>query len=192
MEPITIFLIMMQAAGTVTSMIGARAQQRYMEMGRKLSKEQLETNLLALKLKAGDESLDEMVSLRKSIGSQIAYNAALGRKGGSAVSSQQEAYETFRRDERRRELNLSGASISLKGQHLLEMFSSLNQQKQMGFDMAQKFFNTISTSGLLMDRNISNAKGTATTTNRQSIGGWASGGGAKWGDTTGSTFNWGI
>ena len=99
MDPMTAFLLSMQAAGLVTSFFGAKSQNESIALGRRLENAQFSTNMEAIKLQSAQGSLAEMKDVRQNISSQIAVNAARGNRGASSVAGINETSRNFADDE---------------------------------------------------------------------------------------------
>lgn len=149
MDPMTAFLLSMQAAGLVSSLFGARSQDKYIKIGRKLEQEQFETNLQAVKLQSAESSLDEMKQLRQNIGTQIATQAAKGNRGGVSYAGINASSAAFDSDERTRRMNLLAKESELRANHVLSGLHSLQSETQLGQSLTKDFLNTIQTTSLL-------------------------------------------
>lgn len=111
-------LLAMQAAGMVVDYFGAKNQSDMMKLGIKVQQAGIEANLEQTRLESQDESLNSMVQLRKTMGTQIAVMAARGTStvgGGSASGLLNESISNFNADERIRKLNLLGKENQLRG-----------------------------------------------------------------------------
>ena len=149
MEPMTAFLLAMQAAGLVSSVFGASSQQEYIKLGRQLEQEQFSTNLQAIKLQNSEASLDEMKQLRQTIGSQIAIQAARGNRGATSYAGINQASTNFESDERTRRMNLLAKESQLRASHVLSGLHSLQSETQLGQSLTSTFLNSFQTSSLL-------------------------------------------
>ena len=149
MDPMTSFLLAMQAAGLVTSLFGAKSQEKYIKLGRQLEQEQFNTNLQAIKVQSAEGSLEEMRQLRQNIGSQIVIQAARGNRGASSYSGISKASYAFDQDERNRRLNLLAKESELRANHLLSGLHSLQSETQLGQSLTSSFLNTFQTTSLL-------------------------------------------
>lgn len=143
MDPMTAFLLSMEAAGLVTSLFGAHSQQKTIAIGRKLEKEQYTTNLQALRLESTQSSLDELKLVRQNVGAQIAANAARGNRGGSSYLGIQESVSNYENDERRRRLNLLAKESQLRAGHILTGLHTLQSETQLGQSLLKDFFNAV-------------------------------------------------
>lgn len=153
MEPISAFLLATQAAGMITSISGARGQQKMIRLGRELERNQLEVNLQAIRLESAESSLAEMQQLRQTIGMQIATNAAMGRRGSSSTKAGERSIEAFKTDERTRRMNLLAKEASLRGNNLLSGFHTLKSETQLGQSLTKSLLDTIPTTSLFKDLN---------------------------------------
>lgn len=149
MEPMSAFLLAMQAAGLVTSFWNANKQDDYIKLGRKLEQAQYSTNLKALQVQSADASLDEMKQLRQNIGSQIAIQAARGNRGGTSYAGISKASNTFENDERKRRMNLLSSESELRANHILSGLHSLQSETQLGQSLTNTVLNTLQTTTLL-------------------------------------------
>lgn len=150
MDPMTAFLLSMQAAGLVSSIFGAHSQDKFIKLGRKLEQEQYTTNLAAIKLQSAEASLDEMKELRQNIGSQIAIQTARGNRGGSVFSAgTAKSEEAFNSDERTRRMNLLAKESELRANHVLSGLHSLQSESQLGQSLTKDILNSVQTTSLL-------------------------------------------
>lgn len=145
----TAFLLSMQAAGLVSSVFGARSQDKYIQLGRKLEQEQYTTNLKALRLESAEASLSEMKQLRQNIGTQIAVQAARGNRGGSSIAGINKSSANFNSDERTRRMNLLAKESELRANHVLSGLHTLQSESQLGQSLTRTFLDTIQTTSLL-------------------------------------------
>lgn len=149
MDPMTAFLLSMQAAGLVTSLYGAHSQDKYIKIGRQLEQEQYTTNLASIKLQSAQASLDEMQQLRQNVGMQIATQAARGNRGASVFAGINQSSRNFESDERTRRMNLLAKESELRAGHVLSGLHSLQSETQLGQQLTKSFLDTISGSALL-------------------------------------------
>lgn len=176
MDPMSAFLLSMQAAGLVSSAFSYKNKMQTIETGRKLEQEQFTTNLQAIRLQSDQQSLNEIRQVRKNIGSQIAANAAMGRSGGSAYSGIAETSRSYNEDERTRRLNLLAKESELRAGNVLSGLHTLQSETQLGQALTSQILNTIPTTSLF--DSVKN-KSTASRAAKSA------------GDTVGN-FNWGI
>jgi hypothetical protein len=151
MEPITAFLYAMQAAGLVVSAYSANSQQKIIKMGRELEQNQFETNLEAIRLEAAGQSNNELMALRKNIGSQVVMDAAKGNRAGASAWGATEARSSFENDERKRRLNLLAKESQLRAGNVMAGFDLLRSETQLGQSLTKDVLNTIPVTSLLND-----------------------------------------
>lgn len=172
MEPMTAFLLSMQAAGLVTSFFGKRSQYKTIELGRKLENEQFKTNMEAIKLQSAEASLDEMKQVRQNVGSQIVANAARGNRGGSSYLGINESVNNLNNDERKRRMNLLAKESELRANHILSGLHTNDSETQLGQSLMKDLLNTLPiSSGLDSLFNTSGKKGKASNSSSANTGG---------------------
>jgi hypothetical protein len=132
----------MSAAGAIVDIFQTGNQQKIIRLGRKVEHAAFETNMAALELQTTEASLDEMVELRKVIGSQIAMNAARGTASGagSAVAVMGESFATFEKDERVRRINLLSKQATLRAGDTLSGLKQLTSETQLGQALTKRIF----------------------------------------------------
>lgn len=157
MEPMTAFLMSMQAAGLVTSVYSAGRRSEMIQIGRTLQKEELDTNLKALRLQFSESSLEAMKKLRADMGSQIAINAAKGRRGGSSQASINRSFSNFQQDERARRINLLARESSLRASNILSGLHTAESESELGRSLTKSLFDTVRTSSLMPKSKDSNS-----------------------------------
>lgn len=149
MDPMSAFLLSMQAAGLVVSLFGAKSQQKTINLGRKLENAQFETNMEAVKLESAQGSLAEMKQVQQNISSQIAVNAARGNRGPSSIAGIDETVGVFKEDERNRRMNLLAKESELRAGNILSGLHTSQSETQLGQSLLKDAFNTLSVSSLL-------------------------------------------
>lgn len=149
MEPMSAFLLSMQAAGLVSSLYGAYSQDKYIKIGRKLEQEQYTANLSAIRLQSAESSLDEMKQLRQNIGTQIATQAARGNRGGVSYAGINQSSKNFDSDERTRRMNLLAKESELRANHVLSGLHTLQSESQLGQSLTNTFLNSLQTTSLI-------------------------------------------
>lgn len=149
MDPMTAFLLSMQAAGLVVSFYGAQSQSKTIALGRKLENAQFSTNMEAVKLQSAQGSLAEMKDVRQNISSQIAVNAARGNRGASSVAGINATASTFADDERTRRMNLLAKESELRAGNILSGLHTAQSETQLGQSLLKDAFNTIPITSLL-------------------------------------------
>lgn len=172
------FLFAMQAAGLIVSKRESKNQLEMIKIGRDLEKAQYSANLENIRLASSEESLSEMIALRKNLGTQIANNAAKGNRGGSSYNTINESVHNFDEDERVRRLNLLSQESQLRAADIVSGLHTLESETELGQAMNKKVLDTIPVSGLLSSVFNSKKKSTVPTLPN------------PFGNE--STFNWGI
>ncbi len=139
------FLLASQAAGMVLDYRNTASNQKLIQKGRQLEQAAIETNLEALKLESGEESLNEMKQLRQNLGTQMAIQAARGTSSsaGTAFVLSQESISSFNQDERTRRMNLIAKESQLRAQNVLSGLHTLQSETQLGQALTNRFVNTI-------------------------------------------------
>jgi len=164
MNPMTAFLLSMQAAGLVTSFFGKQSQMKKIKQGRQLEQEQFTTNMAAIKLQSAEGSLDEMKLVRQNIGSQIAVNAARGNR--NTFGGINETNRNFESDERKRRMNLMAKESELRAGNILSGLHTAEAESQLGQSLMKDFLNTLPISSAfdsLVNKKKSSSNATANT-----------------------------
>lgn len=148
MDPITIALLAMQAAGMITDFLGVQNQDRLMEMGMKVQQAGIESELAMTRLEAQDQSLQAMKQLRQTMGTQIATMAARGTAAGagSAFVLLQDSLANFNADEKIRKLNLLGKENQLRAGKAISRLNYMGDSSKLWQGFAQRTFNRFPTS----------------------------------------------
>lgn len=153
MDPMTAFLIAMQAAGVVTDWYATQNQKEIGRMGTRIEQASIDSAIEGNRLNAADESLKAMQDLRKNLGSQIATQAARGTSSGagSALTLQNNAVSTFNSDERVRRMNTLGKELNLRAQNLMSGVHQLTYETQLGQSLGKRTFDTIGASATIFE-----------------------------------------
>lgn len=146
MDPMTAFMLAMQAAGMISDYFGSSHQADLMNMGMKLQQAGIDSNIEQIRLQSADESLNEMKNLRQTMGSQIVTLAARGSGGGSAFNVLNEDVGNFNDDERMRKLNLLGQENNLKAQGVMSRLQNSSDISKLWQGFASRTFNRFPTS----------------------------------------------
>lgn len=144
----TAFLFAMQAAGLVSSVFGANNQMKYIKLGRKLEKEQFETNLAAVRVQSADQSLSELKNLKQNLGAQAVMDAARGNRAGASAWGISNAVNAYDNDERKRRLNLMASESQLRAGNVTSALNTLKSETELGQSLLGKAINTIPTTSL--------------------------------------------
>ena len=148
MEPLTMGILgAMQGVGMVTSIFSAHQNEKLIKLGRKLEQAQFETNMQAIQTASMSESVDEMIALRKNIGSQVVSAAVRGNKAGAAIGIG-ESLSNFESDERKRRMNLLMNENELRAGNVLSSLNLLKSETQLGQSLISGLFDTVPTTSL--------------------------------------------
>lgn len=141
MDPITAFLLSMQAAGLVIGLNESRTKQGLINQGRQLEKAALDTNLEALNLEYNESSINAMRQLRANLGTQIATNAARGTRQGAGTSLSQttRSISNYNSDEQARRMNMLAKEANLRANNVLSGLHTLESETQLGRETAKMF-----------------------------------------------------
>lgn len=136
-------MLAMQAAGMITDYIGSKNQADLMNMGAKLEQASIEANIEQNRLESADQSLQAMVNLRKTLGSQIAVMSARGTStgAGSAFSILNESQSNFNSDERIRRLNALGKENQLRANSALSRLQNSSDISKLWQGFASRTIN---------------------------------------------------
>lgn len=167
-------LLAMQAAGMIVDYFGTKNQDEMMRMGMKVQQAGIESNLYQTRLESQDASNQSMVELRKTMGTQIAVNAARGTStgAGSSLSLLNESVSNFNADERIRKLNLLGKENQLKAQSVMSRLQYSSESSKLWSGFTQRTLNKLSsgTSSSGGGSSASSAAGSAAYSAGQSAG----------------------
>jgi len=141
MDPMSIFLLSMQAAGLVFNMNDAKNKHQMIQTGRDLEKAAIDTNLEALNYDYQQSSLAAMKQLRENIGTQIVTQAARGTDSGSgsALILNQKSISNYNADEQTRRMNLLAKEANLRASNVLSGLHTLQSETELGRATAKEF-----------------------------------------------------
>jgi len=136
-------LLAMQAAGMVTDWIGAKQQEELNNLGMKVQQAGIEANINQTRLETEDQSLQEMIKLRKNLGTQLAIFGARGTNPGqgSAFSLINESVGNVNADERMRRMNELAQETSLRGQGLVSRLTGAADNSKLWQGFASRTLN---------------------------------------------------
>lgn len=142
------FLLSMQAAGMIFDYMGTKYQAELIKMGSQIQQAGQEANIQQTRLEAEDASLQAMVKLRKTMGTQLAVFAARGTNpgAGSAFTMIQESLGNFKSDERMRRMNLLGRENELKGKGTISRLNDAAESSKLWKGFTGRTINTLSSS----------------------------------------------
>lgn len=144
---IPFLLLAAQAAGMIIDYQSTQNQIAMGRIGTQLEKAAIGANLQATRLQAADQSLQAMMNLRQTLGSQAAVLAARGTRGnaGSALMIGQESVSRYNADERARRMNLLAREAELRASNVLSGMHQLTSETQLGQALTKRFINMIPT-----------------------------------------------
>lgn len=147
MDPVTLsFFVAMGIGGSILDIFGAQAQREFNKMAGELSQAQFETNMEFANAKAKDESVNEMIALRKNLSHMSAVQNARGTNigAGSSLFVRQESEQVALKDEEMRDLNLKSTIATLKGQSLSNKLQTTATDINIKSGLSARIFNTLS------------------------------------------------
>ncbi|MDX2368818.1 MAG: hypothetical protein QNK36_10500 [Colwellia sp.] len=147
MDPVTMaFIIAMGVGGNIMDFFGAQAQREFNKMAGKLNESQLGVNMEFANVKAKDESLSELIALRKNLSHMSAVQNARGTNigSGSALFVRQESEQVALKDEEMRDLNLKSTIATLKGQSVQNKLQTEATDINIKTGLSARIFNTLS------------------------------------------------
>lgn len=124
----------MQAAGMITDLFGTFGQQHMMDLGEKLQQAGINANIEQVRLQTEDASLQSMIQLRQTVGSQIALFAARGSStvgGSSAFGSISDSFANFKSDDRMRRLNALGKENQLRAGNAMSVLQNSSDSSKL-------------------------------------------------------------
>lgn len=142
------FLLSLQAAGMVFDYMGTKYQSQLIKMGAQVQQAGQEANIQQTRLEAEDASLQSLIKLRKTLGTQLAVFAARGTNpgAGSAFTLINESLGNFKSDERMRRLNLLGRETEIKGKGTIARLNEAAEVSKLWQGFGQRTINRISSS----------------------------------------------
>lgn len=142
---IDVFLIGMQAIGSVADGIGTYQQMKIMRQGAEIDKAQIENRLEQERLAASMAALDSMQQLRYNLATQSAIFAQRGQQAGAgtAGTAVQTSVKNYRADERIRRMNLLTRESTLRAGQALAGLHTLTSETKMGQSLTRRIFNRL-------------------------------------------------
>lgn len=139
------FYVGMQAAGLALNFWENNQQQKLLDRGREINQLGFETSLETARLQTMQASVNSMRQLRQNLGTQIAMNAAMGRRSdmGSAKLGLNASERAFSHDERVRRMNLLSKEANLRAGLILSGFNTLKSETQLGQSLTKRIFKTL-------------------------------------------------
>ena len=138
--PIAVMLAM-QASGMVMDYFGKQSQIDLAREGAELQESAINQAIQTSRVQSADESLQAMIKLRKTLGSQIANFAAKGIMPGTVTQAlvTNESIGNFKADERMRKINQLNYEAQLKA----GLRASKMHEKNLESDVMNQFMTSI-------------------------------------------------
>jgi len=147
MDPVTLsFLVAMGIGGTIVDFFGTNTQREFNQLAGRLNQAELDVNLEFANVKAKDESVNEMIALRKNLSHMAAVQNARGTSisAGSSMFVRQESEQIAQKDEDMRSLNLDATVASLHGKSLMNELQTTSKDIELKTGLSKRIFNTAS------------------------------------------------
>lgn len=143
------FLLALQAGGMIIDYFGTQNQSELIKMGGMIQQAGLEASIEQTRLEAEDSSLQAMIKLRKTMGTQLAIFAARGTHPGtgSALLTTQESLRNFKSDERIRKLNTLYRETEAKGRGTIARLNESGEISKLWQGFTGRTINTLSSRG---------------------------------------------
>jgi hypothetical protein len=140
------FIVAMGLGGTIADFFGTNAQREFNKLAGQVNQAQLDVNLAFANAKAKDESVNEMIALRKNLSHMSAVQNARGTSigAGSSLFVRQESEQIAKKDEDLRELNLDATVATLHGKSLLNDLQTTSTDIELKTGLSKRIFNTAS------------------------------------------------
>lgn len=149
------FMIAMGLGGTIADFFGASSQREFNQLAGQVNQAQLDVNLEFANVKAKDESLNEMIALRKNLSHMSAVQNARGTSigAGSSLFVRQESEQIAKKDEDMRNLNLDATVATLHGKSLLNDMQTTSTDIGLKTGLSKRIFNTASSGMTAFENN---------------------------------------
>ena len=147
MDPFTMFLVSMQAAGVVTSVWEGKSASRQIQQGRALEKAGIEMNMAANNYEFQESSLASMKQLRANLGTQAVMNAARGNAAGTegtAVQTQK-SISSAQGDIEAKRMRMLAREAELRASNVLSGLHTLKSETELGRKLASPLLEMAST-----------------------------------------------
>lgn len=135
----------MFAAGTALDIFQTKQQKKMLRMGYDVEQAGLQSSLEAVRLQSAQDSLQSMVNLRKTIGSQIAMNVAKGTStsAGSALQIGLHSISEYYNDEQSRRINLLQKENQLRAQGVMSGMHLYKSETELGQRLTSRIFKNL-------------------------------------------------
>lgn len=139
-----------QAAGVLLSFEQTKQQIRIAEAGQRVSDAAFNANIEMIKNQTAQDSLNEMIQLRKTMGTQIAIAGARGQStsAGSFLTIMEKSIGEFNEDERTRRINLISQEAQLRANNALSGLHTYMSETRLGQSLTANVINKIPIKGL--------------------------------------------
>ena len=140
-----IFLLSMQAAGTISDMWGTNQQIKLGRKGAQIEQNQITNRLEEERNATLMNSIDAMKALRQTLASQRAISAARGTQigSGSQFFMGAQSIATHEVDQRISRMNLLSREAQLRAAGALSGLHQLSSETKLGQQMTQRNFQQI-------------------------------------------------
>jgi len=147
MDPYTMFLLSMQAAGVVVSIYDKQSKEKLIQQGRSMEKTGIEMNMAANNYEFQESSLASMRALRQNLGTQAVMNAARGNASGteSAVGNVEKSVATQGADQEARRMKMLAHDAELRAQDITSGLSVLKSETELGRALGKDMIEAAST-----------------------------------------------
>tara|TARA_R110000850_G_scaffold32083_9_gene87920 strand:- start:669 stop:1175 length:507 start_codon:yes stop_codon:yes gene_type:complete len=147
MEPFTLFLLSMQAAGVVTSLWSSQGAQKQIQQGRAMEKAGIEMNMAANNYEFEESSLASMKALRQNLGTQAVMQAARGVGTGTelTVGKVQDSISSQKGDQEARRMRMLSREAELRASNVLSGLHTMQSETQLGQSLSKDLFEVAST-----------------------------------------------
>jgi len=147
MDPYTMFLLSMQAAGVVTSIWEAKGAQSKIQQGRSLEKAGIEMNMAANNYEFQESSLASMRELRTNLGAQAVMNAARGNASGTEGTAVQtgKSVSATGGDVEAKRMRMLAREADLRASNILSGLHTLKSETDLGRQLSSNIFEAAST-----------------------------------------------
>jgi len=147
MEPFSMFLLSMQAAGVVTSLWSSHGAQKQIQQGRDMEKAGIEMNMAANNYEFQEASLASMQALRQNLGTQAVMQAARGVSTGteSSVGQAQKSISSQGGDQEARRMRMLAREAELRASNVLSGLHTMKSETQLGQRLGTDLFEAAST-----------------------------------------------
>jgi len=147
MEPMTMLMLSLQAAGVITSIFSHKSAQSTIQQGQALEKAGIEMNLAANNYEFQESSLNSMRQLRQNLGTQAVMQAARGNAAGTelTVGANQQSISAQSGDQSARRMKMLAREAELRASNVLSGLHTLKSETELGRSLSGDLSNAAST-----------------------------------------------